>query len=163
MRAKPVLLALFIAAMLTSPVQAQRTAGLRPAETVWQPAATPPGGVSWALLESTEEITQERSGLIYSKPRFPARVRALAGKTIKVSGYMLPLQSGSRQSHFVLLAYPPDCPFHLNPAPDQFIEIRVSRAVGVDENSVRTFEGKLVLSGEDESGVFYKMVEGREV
>jgi len=145
-----------------APVQAQRAAGLQPSEQVWRPAATPPGGTSWALLESTEEVQRESSGLVYSKPRFPQPVRALQGKKVKISGYMLPLQNGARQSHFVLLAYPPDCPFHLNPAPDQFIEIRVSQPVSVAEG-VRTFEGTLVLGGEDESGVFYQMTNGREV
>jgi len=145
-----------------APLQAQRAAGLQPAEQVWRPAATPPGGTSWALLESTEEVQRESSGLVYSKPRFPQPVRALQGKKVKISGYMLPLQNGARQSHFVLLAYPPDCPFHLNPAPDQFIEIRVSQPVSVAEG-VRTFEGTLVLGGEDESGVFYQMTNGREV
>jgi len=114
------------------------------------------------VLESTEEVQRQASGIVYSKPRFPQQVRALHGKRIKVSGYMLPLQNGARQSHFVLLAYPPDCPFHLNPAPDQFIEIRVSQPVSVREG-VRTFEGTLMLGGEDEGGVFYTMTSGREV
>ncbi|WP_347303116.1 DUF3299 domain-containing protein [Croceibacterium sp. TMG7-5b_MA50] len=141
--------------------QTQRN-GLRPSESVWQPARTPPGGTSWALLESTEEDQRTSGGIIYSKPRFPQPVRALGGKRIKVAGYMMPLQNSARQTHFVLLAYPPDCPFHLNPAPDQFIEIRTGAPVAV-KNGVAVFEGTLVLTGQDESGVFYQMTNAREV
>lgn len=140
--------------------QAQRSPGLRPSEEIWQPAETPRGGVSWAVLESTEEIQRERYGLIYSRPGFPAQVKALEGKVIKVNGYMLPLQQGARQTHFVLLAYPPDCPFHLNPAPDQFIEVRTTNGVAVAAGVV-TVEGRLVLSGEDESGIFYQLTGAR--
>lgn len=162
MRSGRLAIAMLALCTALAPAQAQRAAGLQPSEQVWRPADTPPGGTSWALLESAEEIRREAAGLVYSKPRFPQQVRALEGKKIKVSGYMLPLQNGARQSHFVLLAYPPDCPFHLNPAPDQFIEIRVSQPVAVSDG-VRTFEGTLVLGGEDESGMFYQMTNGREV
>lgn len=132
-----------------------------PTEAVWRPAETPPGGVSWATLESTKEVTRtDKEGLIRSKPIFSAPVKALAGKKIKVNGYMLPLQKGAKQTHFVLLAYPPDCPFHLNPAPMQFIEVKTSQPATFSYD-VLTIEGTLQLSGQDEAGIFYKIYDGR--
>ncbi len=132
---------------------------LRPSESVWQAAPTPKGGVSWALLESTRETTRlDANKLIRSKPVFPPAVKALAGKRIRVNGYMLPLENGERQSRFVLLAYPPDCPFHLNPAPMQFIEVRARKPVAVSFD-VKTIEGTLTLLGEDEQGIFYRFTE----
>ena len=74
----------------------------------------------------------------------------------------MPLQNSPKQTHFVLLAYPPDCPFHLNPAPNQFIEIRTNSPIAV-RSGVQSFEGQLILSGEDESGIFYQMQESREI
>ncbi len=87
-------------------------------------------------------------------------MQALRGKTVKVSGYMMPLQNGKTQTHFVLLAYPPDCPFHLNPAPMQFIEVKTSKPIAFDYG-VKTVEGTLQLMGEDEGGVFYRIYDGR--
>jgi uncharacterized protein len=111
---------------------------LKPSESVWQPAPTPKGGVSWALLESTKETTRlDSNNLIRTKPLFPPAVKALAGKRIKVSGYMLPLENSDRQSHFVLLAYPPDCPFHLNPNPMQFIEVRTRVPVSPERRLIK--------------------------
>jgi uncharacterized protein len=131
-----------------------------PTETVWKPADTPPGGVAWSLLESTKEITRtDKAGFIISKPNFPAAVRALNGKTVRVSGYMMPLENGALQTHFVLLAYPPDCPFHLNPNPTQFIEVKTKSGLTFDYR-VKTIEGKLELHGQDESGIFYKIFDG---
>lgn len=128
-----------------------------PSEAVWKPADTPPGGVAWSLLESTKEITRtDAKGFIRSKPVFPPGVKALDGKPVKVAGYMMPLQSGTLQKHFVLLAYPPDCPFHLNPNPMQFIEIKSIVGVGFDYR-VKVLKGTLRLGGHDEEGVFYRI------
>ena len=96
----------------------------RVVEDVWKPAATPKGGVSWKVLEATGETTRiDADGFIVSKPRFTPQVRALAGKRITVAGWMTPLTAGRTQKHFVLLAYPPGCPFHFHAAPNQFIEV----------------------------------------
>ena len=73
---------------------------------------------------------------------------------------MLPLQNGAKQTHFVLLAYPPDCPFHLNPAPMQFIEVKSATPVPIG-NDVVTMEGLLSLHGEDEQGIFYRFTDAR--
>lgn len=132
-----------------------------PTESVWKPAATPPGGVAWSVLESTKEITRTgKDGFLYSKPAFTPQVLALKGRSIRVSGYMMPLQNGKTQTHFILLAYPPDCPFHLNPAPMQFIEVKTTKPIAFDYG-VKTIEGSLQLSGEDEGGVFYRIYDGK--
>ncbi|MCG2842053.1 DUF3299 domain-containing protein [Sandaracinobacter sp. RS1-74] len=161
-RKRPFAVAVCAALLAGVPAAAiQPGPALKPSESVWTAAPTPKGGVSWAVLESTKETTRlDKEGLIRSKPIFPPGIKALAGKRIKVSGYMLPLQNGARQTHFVLLAYPPDCPFHLNPAPMQFIEVRSATPVPVS-NDVVTVEGLLSLHGEDEQGIFYRFTDAK--
>lgn len=148
------------------PAQILPSNGPRPAapsEKIWHPAATPKGGVAWATLESTKEVAlTDRNGFVHTTPAFSGAVKALAGKRVRVSGYMMPLQNGEKQSHFVLLAYPPDCPFHLNPAAYQFIEIK-SQVPLPFSNDVFTLEGTFLLSGQDGSGVFYRILDGRPV
>lgn len=131
---------------------------------VWQPAATPRGGVAWSLLESTRVIDRrDDDNIIYSRPSFPQRVRALQGRTVRVAGWMMPLENSSRQSHFVLLAYPPGCPFHLHALPNQFIEVRASQPVAVEEMRPITLSGTLRLTGQDESGIFYRLTNARQI
>lgn len=129
----------------------------------WEPARTPPGGVSWNLLEQTRlnDRTDPNTKMIYTRPTFPPRIQALAGKPIKVSGWMMPLENGSRQRHFVLLAYPPGCPFHLHALPNQFIEVYATAPVRVDGINPTIVTGTLELTGQDESGIFYRLRNAR--
>ncbi len=109
---RSLLLSTLMVAATPAVVAAQAARPSAPTETVWKPADTPPGGVAWSLLESTKETTRkDQNGYVVSKPVFPGAVQALHGKVVKVSGYMMPLGNGASQTHFVLLAYPPDCPF----------------------------------------------------
>ncbi len=140
--------------------QGARAPAPPPIEDVWKPAATPPGGTSWELLESTREIQRNERGIIYSRPDFPPAVRALGGKRVRIAGWMMPLQQGERQTHFVLLAYPPGCPFHLHAGPTQFVEVRAPEGVPFSYDSI-VIEGTLQLLGQDESGIFYRIADGR--
>lgn len=153
-------------ALIASPAAAalqQQARPAAPSEAVWKPADTPPGGIAWSLLESTKEITRtDAKGYIRSKPIFPPGVQALDGKVVKVAGYMMPLQNGALQKHFVLLAYPPDCPFHLNPNPMQFIEVKSPAGLGFDYR-VKVITGTLKLGGHDEGGIFYRIWDARPV
>lgn len=130
-------------------------------EDIWKPAPTPKGGVAWSLLESTREITRLDKGIIYSKPVFPSEVKALAGKRIRVAGYMMALEKGPKQKHFVLLAYPPGCPFHFHALPNQFIEIYADTPVTLNEEDVTVVSGVLELLGHDERGIFYRMKQAK--
>ena len=132
----------------------------RKVKDVWKPVATPKGGTPWALLESTKEVTRTNAdGFLLSKPVFSARVRALAGKRITVAGYMRPLETSGQQKHFVLLAYPPGCPFHFHAMPNQFIEVVATAAFPLNERRPTIATGVLQLTGQNESGIFYKLVQ----
>lgn len=131
-------------------------------DDIWKPAATPPGGTSWSLLEAAKEVTRtDDNGYLISYPLFTREQRALEGKRIKVSGWMDPLQVGSKQKRFVLLGYPPGCPFHFHAAPMQFIEVMASTPFDTDRTNVITVSGVLELTGYDESGVFYRLWDSR--
>lgn len=135
----------------------------RAVKDVWKPAATPKGGVSWKLLESTGETTRtDAQGFIVSKPKFTPQVKALAGKRITVAGWMMPLTAGRTQKHFVLLGYPPGCPFHFHAAPNQFIEVYAAAPFPTSESRVFTVSGVLELTGYDESGIFYRLRQARQ-
>ena len=124
----------------------------------WKPAPAPKGGIGWQVLESTKETTRRADdGYIRSKPVFPPAVKALNGKRVKVAGFMMPLENSSKQKHFVLMAYPPGCPFHTHAMPNQFIEIFADSAFPVEIEQAIIVEGVLELTGMDESGVFYRM------
>ena len=130
---------------------------------VWKPAATRKGGTSWKLLESTTEKQRVSAGVIYSKPVFPAAIKALNGKEIRVAGWMMPLDKAAKQKRFVLLAYPPGCPFHFHAMPNQFIEVLAPAGVPLNERDPMVISGTLQLTGQDESGIFYRLVNAKKI
>lgn len=131
-------------------------------EDIWKPAPTPEGGVSWDVLESTTEKTREdEDGFIMSTPVFSDEVEALDGERIKVAGWMMPLGAGTSQNRFILLGYPPGCPFHFHAGPMQFIEVIATTPFETDEANAHIVSGVLELTGEDESGIFYRMTASR--
>lgn len=144
--------------LAAGPILAMQNGGKAPVEDVWKPAATPKGGTPWSVLEATKEITRNSSdGYIYSKPAFTPQVKALAGKRITVAGWMQAIKPGSKQSHFVLLAYPPGCPFHFHALPNQFIEVYADTPFPLNERKAIVLSGVLELTGHDESGIFYRL------
>lgn len=127
--------------------------------TYWRPAETPPGGVSWELLESTRVIGRPAPGGrgVLSKPDFPPEVMQLDGTQVKVAGWMMPLENGPLQRHFVLFGYPPGCPYHEHATPTQFIEVLADVPMPLDDLDAIIVSGRLELTGHDEQGVFYRL------
>jgi hypothetical protein len=143
----------------SAPAMAFRAAGPAPQpEDIWKPAATPRGGISWSVLEAVG-VREERSkeGWIIPRPSYTPQVRALAGRRIIVAGYMMPLENTASQRHFVLLAYPPGCPFHLHANANQFIEVKADRPFRVELERPTIVTGTLELIGEREPGIFYRL------
>ena len=131
-------------------------------EDIWKPAATPKGGVPWRVLEATKEITRvDAQGYIMSKPAFTPQVKALAGKRVKVAGWMDAFNPGRTQTHFLLMAYPPGCPYHFHAAPNQYIEIKAGKPFPISRNKAIVVTGVLELTGYDESGIFYRLKDAR--
>lgn len=158
----PIAIAIALAALATPALAITPGAKAPVAADVWQPAPTPKGGLAWSVLESTKEVQRTKDGVIFSRPAFPPPVKALAGKRVRVSGWMMPLQNGATQRHFVLLGYPPGCPYHMHAGPTQFIEVKTAEGLPVNYDMV-TVEGTLTLLGEDESGIFYRIADARRV
>lgn len=160
---RAILSTLLLAIAIAGPATAIQVGGKAPVEDVWQPAKTPPGGTSWKLLEQTKLIDRndKASGMIFTKPGFPPAVLALAGKEVKLAGWMMPLEASAKQKHFVLLAYPPGCPFHVHAMPNQFAEIYSTVPIAVDDMKPIIMTGTLQLTGQDESGIFFKLVNAR--
>ena len=102
------------------------------------------GAVPWSLLSAaTIKMAKGKLG-----PDFPAALRPLSGKTVKLQGYILPIEAGQTHSYFLLSAWSPTCPFCQTAGPEAMVEI-----------DPVVVEGRLMLLENDPSGVFYRLVE----
>lgn len=112
------------------------------------------GAVPWSLLSKTA-IARVGGKL---GPDFPPALRPLNGKTVKLQGYLLPLEAGQTHNRFLLSAWSPSCPFCLTAGPEAMVEVRARTAVKYTLDPI-TVQGKLQLLDNDASGMFYRLVE----
>ena len=110
--------------------------------------------VSWKLLASVKTKT-ERNRV---KPQFPARVRALNQRTVKIQGFMMPLEPGDKQKHFLLSAVPTSCAFCVPAGPEGLVEVKTRTPVRYSIDPV-VVEGQLAVLDNDPYGVFYRIVD----
>ena len=112
------------------------------------------GAVPWSVLSAaTIKMIKGKLG-----PDFPEALRPLHGKTVKLQGYILPIEAGQTHSYFLLSAWSPTCPFCLTAGPEATVEVRARTAVKYSIDPV-VVEGRLMLLDNDPSGVFYRLVE----
>lgn len=110
--------------------------------------------VSWKLLSQVELVKQKDKYV----PRFAAGVAALDNKDVKVQGFMMPLQVGDKQTHFVLSATPQSCAFCMPGGPESMVEIKTRTAVKYTFEPV-VVSGKLTILKDDPTGIFYRIVD----
>lgn len=118
----------------------------------FEPLPTREGYVAWATLAEVGE--RPRGDTVV--PDFSADILALSNQTIRIEGFMLPLQTGDRHTHFLLSASPGTCYFCLPGGPAEFIEVRVRRPLAYTTEPVR-LSGRLQVLDNDPMGVFYRM------
>lgn len=110
----------------------------------------------WDTLYKTKVRLNEKDGT-YSAT-FPDEVRKLDGQTIKISGFILPLESSKKFKHFLLSKRTPTCPFCPPGAPNEIIEIYTDKDTDWTGDLV-TYEGRCALTENEEMGIFFKMVD----
>ena len=110
--------------------------------------------LSWKTLEKVQLVKQKDRYV----PQFDAGIAALDQKQVKVQGFMMPLQPGEKQSHFVLSAMPQTCSFCLPGGPEQMVEVKTKAPLKYTMDAV-VVSGKFVVLKEDPTGVFYRLVD----
>ena len=132
------------------------TAALAPSALAQQEA-------SW---ESLMQVEYEEIDTAKGKqwiPQFARDIRNLDQKTVRVSGYMIPLGYEEEQTHFLISAWPGDgCYFHLPGGPNSVIEVKAQRGVEFTYDTIAV-KGKLELLRDDPYGLLYRMVDAEPV
>jgi hypothetical protein len=85
---------------------------------------------------------------------YTLEVRRLNNKEISISGFMIPLESGKKLSHFLLNKLNPTCAFCPPNKPGEIIEVFTTEPVEWHEN-LATFSGKLELVNDGRQRIFF--------
>lgn len=112
------------------------------------------GVVSWKLLSSVT-VKADKSKVI---PTFPSGVLALDKRTVKIQGFMMPLEPGDKQSHFLLSSVPTSCSFCVPAGPEGLVEVRSKTPVRYTLEVV-TVEGQMAVLNDDPYGMFYRVTQ----
>jgi hypothetical protein len=110
--------------------------------------------VSWKTLAQVELVkTKDRY-----VPQFASSVASLDQKVVKMQGFMMPLEMGDKQTHFVLASMPQTCAFCMPGGPESMVEVKTKTAVKYTFDAV-VVSGKLTVLKDDPTGIFYRLTE----
>lgn len=116
------------------------------------------GGIPW------QDLTQAR--LRYQDDRlvaeFPDQVKARAGQTVKLSGFLTPLEAEMRPRHLLLTSNPPSCFFHVPGGPAGAVEVFAAEGIEVSWDPV-VLEGRFEPQDSSEFGVVYRLHDARVI
>jgi hypothetical protein len=89
-------------------------------------------------------------------PTYSAAVQGLDKKQVRVQGYMMPLEPGEMQRHFLLASVPLTCSFCVPGGPESFIEVRTREPVKYSLGAV-VVQGRLHVLQGDPLGLYYRI------
>jgi hypothetical protein len=146
------LLLLLVTFALPALAQHQMPQGADP--SAFKPLPERKDVLSWRTLAQVELVkTKDRY-----VPQFASSVTSLDQKQVKVQGFMLPLQMGDKQSHFVLAAMPQTCSFCMPGGPESMVEVKTKAPVKYTFDAV-VLSGKLTVLKDDPTGIFYRLTD----
>lgn len=141
-----------------APVAAGQGPGIHGAGSAFPPLVERADVVPWSVLTDVS--------VVFQKPRitttFTDKVRQLHGTTVKVQGYMAPLEAGTTHRHFLLVSVPPTCPFCVPGGAESMVEVRTLKPLTYSQNAL-VVEGRFQLLKDDPQGLYYRMTAARQV
>jgi hypothetical protein len=100
-------------------------------------------------------------GIVVHAKHDPA-VLALDGQEVVLGGFMLALEPGRRQHHFLLTANPPHCYFHLPGGPTTVAEVRSERGIDVSNDPI-LLRARIEVLERSDLGILYRLHGARSV
>ncbi len=112
----------------------------------------------WSVLTDVK-TKSEKNRLL---PNFPASVVALNQKTQRIQGFMMPLEPGEKQKHFLLTSVPMSCGFCVPGGPESMVEVKTKTPVKYSLDIV-VVEGKFAVLNDDPYGLYYRITDAVSV
>jgi len=109
----------------------------------------------WSVLTAVKTRVVNKRLL----PSYPADVQALSDKPQRVQGFMMPLEPGQKQTHFLLTSVPLTCAFCLPGGPESMVEVYTKSALKYTMEPV-VVEGKFAVLADDPYGLYYRIKDG---
>jgi len=141
-------------AQLSSPLPAGTGAGVHGANSPFAPLVERSDVVPWSLL--TDVKTRNEKNRIL--PVFAMHQMALNQKTQRIQGFMMPLEPGEKQKHFLLSSVPLTCSFCTPGGPESMVEVKTKTPVKYSLEPV-VVEGRFLVLLDDPYGLYYRVTD----
>jgi hypothetical protein len=128
------------------------------APTVSAPLPQVAGTIPWELLGQVKTARVKDRFI----PEFPPAVSRLNRQDVRLVGFMLPLQPGDRQSHFLLTVTSQTCAFCVPAGPEGIVEVRAKTPVKVTFDPI-LIAGRFEVLRDDPLGVYYRLTNGESL
>ena len=110
--------------------------------------------VSWDTLAQVS-VTRQKDRFV---AQFSEQVVALDNREVKLKGFMLPLERGLAQKHFLLTMEPPDGDFCVPGNAEQFAEVLAKEPVKVPSDAI-VVSGTFSLVQDNSGGLLYRLTD----
>jgi hypothetical protein len=146
--------ALLAQAQTGAPLPAGSGAGVHSPNSAIAPLKERADVLSWSFLTTVKTKVEKNRVL----PVFSPQQQALDQKTQRVQGFMMPLEPGEKQSHFLLTSVPMSCSFCIPGGPESMIEVKTKAPVKYTLEPV-VVEGRMAVLADDPYGLYYRMTD----
>lgn len=118
----------------------------------------------WKTMEDVRfENATSDAGYRMEVPVFGSRVKELQGNTIRLKGYIIPLQELRGQNYFVFSRYPFNlCYFCGAAGPETIIEVNSQQEIPFTEDLIE-LEGRFELNASDPDHLMYRLKEAKQL
>lgn len=110
--------------------------------------------LAWSMLTAVKTRVEKNRVL----PVFPADIQALNKKTQRIQGFMMPLEPGEKQRHFLLASVPLSCGFCTPGGPESMVEVKTKTPVKYSMEPV-VVEGQFAVLADDPYGLYYRVTD----
>jgi uncharacterized protein len=141
-------------AQLSSPLPAGSGAGVHSPNSPFAPLPQRQDVVPWSLLTAVKTRVEKNKVL----PVFQPEQVELTRRPQRIQGFMMPLQPGEKQTHFLLSSVPLTCGFCVPGGPESMVEVRTRTPVRYTLDPV-VVEGRFAVLNDDPYGLYYRVTD----
>lgn len=141
-------------AQLSSPLPQGSGAGVHSPNSPFAPLPKRSDVVPWTLLTAVN-TRNDNNKLV---PVFTKEQLALNQKPQRIQGFMMPLEPGEKQTHFLLSSVPLTCGFCVPGGPESMVEVKAKTPVRYTLDPV-VVEGRFATLVNDEYGLYYRVID----
>jgi hypothetical protein len=149
-------------AQLSSPmaggIPAGTGAGVHSPNSPFAPLQDRADVLPWSVLTAIKTKVEKNRVL----PVFSTSIQALNQKSQRIQGFMMPLEPGEKQKHFLLSSVPLTCSFCLPGGPESMVEVKTKKPVQYSMEAV-VVEGQFAVLNDDPFGLYYRITDAVSV